>query len=411
MSNAKHLVVLIHGLNGYASDLEVLSTQLIVSGFEVYLPEQNQGKTSDGIAICARRLLDGVILRIKDVKATKISIIGYAIGGLFARYLIGLLFKTKIIPETLTPMNYICINAPHLGSRADRLGFLGLLLDETQKDLMLNSRGDKDPVLLEMVNDLFLSSLQTFQTHTSYSPHELQNGFSSEGLVHNNQNSSQDLLKIEGIIIKRLNKINWKKITYIQRSISETNFWLSKPGISVTTDILERITENSLSHSNPTRRKSIKQQPIHMVVLIHGLDGFNTDMEFISQKLSDRYQIPIYTFCPECNHNQTHDGISNGAKRILEAVKKELITRNVKFISLVAHSLGGLYARCLVGLLFEEGVIPNRVIPLNFITLASPHLGSREHGKMVGDRLMSFMGSIIGLTGKGIVKLNRIDFK
>lgn len=65
--------------------------------------------------------------------------------------------------------------------------------------------------------------------------------------------------------------------------------------------------------------------------------------------------------------------------------------RGVQKISFVAHSLGGLVARYAIGRLYEQpsqfdsninegsggkGLIAG-LVPMNFITFASPHLGSR----------------------------------
>lgn len=47
----------------------------------------------------------------------------------------------------------------------------------------------------------------------------------------------------------------------------------------------------------------------------------------------------------------------------------------------VGHSLGGLYIRYAVGLLYETGYLsgPNRLLsPLSYVSVASPHLGSRR---------------------------------
>lgn len=58
-------------------------------------------------------------------------------------------------------------------------------------------------------------------------------------------------------------------------------------------------------------------------------------------------------------------------------------------ISIVAHSLGGLVARYAIALLYSNGdnakgeaVIEEKIAglePVNFITFATPHLGNRSH--------------------------------
>lgn len=64
----------------------------------------------------------------------------------------------------------------------------------------------------------------------------------------------------------------------------------------------------------------------------------------------------------------------------------------VSKISFVAHSLGGLVARYAIGKLYENDASNSEQLndasiaglqPVNFITFATPHLGSRGH-KQVG---------------------------
>lgn len=76
--------------------------------------------------------------------------------------------------------------------------------------------------------------------------------------------------------------------------------------------------------------------------------------------------------------------------QVLSVIKNRT---GLKKISFVAHSLGGLVARYAVGKLYEKpgeanslespskaksGVIAG-LEPMNFITFATPHLGSRGH--------------------------------
>ena len=91
------------------------------------------------------------------------------------------------------------------------------------------------------------------------------------------------------------------------------------------------------------------------------------------------------------------------ANEVLSVVEQR---RGVKMISIVAHSLGGLVARYAIGRLYEcgnrtkcsvgnnreqveclEGLIAG-LKPMNFITFASPHLGSSGN-KQVAISLLS----------------------
>ncbi|XP_076938354.1 putative lipase C4A8.10 [Bidens hawaiensis] len=69
------------------------------------------------------------------------------------------------------------------------------------------------------------------------------------------------------------------------------------------------------------------------------------------------------------------------AEEVLEVAK---LWPHVSKISFVAHSLGGLVARYAIGKLYEnhpEGRIAG-LKPVNFITFATPHLGSRGHRQL-----------------------------
>lgn len=70
--------------------------------------------------------------------------------------------------------------------------------------------------------------------------------------------------------------------------------------------------------------------------------------------------------------------------------------RGVQKISFVAHSLGGLIARYAIGRLYEAGGVGNHsdkgkghegriagLEPMNFITFATPHLGSKGNKQVM----------------------------
>uniref|UniRef100_A0A0E0LVE9 DUF676 domain-containing protein n=1 Tax=Oryza punctata TaxID=4537 RepID=A0A0E0LVE9_ORYPU len=110
----------------------------------------------------------------------------------------------------------------------------------------------------------------------------------------------------------------------------------------------------------------------------------------------------------QCNSaTQTFDGVDLMGERLANEVLSVVEQRRgVKKISFVAHSLGGLVARYAIGRLYEpnnktkssseksrdegerlEGFIAG-LEPMNFITFASPHLGSsgnKQHRLLVRD--------------------------
>ncbi|KAF0690506.1 Aste57867_18096 [Aphanomyces stellatus] len=95
----------------------------------------------------------------------------------------------------------------------------------------------------------------------------------------------------------------------------------------------------------------------------------------------------VYIVASTCNakdYYTTHDGIDAGGLRLADHV--EIIAAscpNLRKISLIGHSLGGLYVRYCVGVLYARGFFV-KIQPINFIALATPHLGIRRPPSRVG---------------------------
>lgn len=101
----------------------------------------------------------------------------------------------------------------------------------------------------------------------------------------------------------------------------------------------------------------------HLVVLCNGLMGSSNDLTYLAQKLRDEGYLVLQSKANELQHSLL--GIADGAKKL----KEEVLTvksKNPKLerISLIGNSLGGLFARYAVMLLFDEtsntmhGLIP-----------------------------------------------------
>lgn len=130
MSQSIHLIVIIHGLWGTLDNLACLtktikSTQSNQNPIEIFTPTQIQYTNSyDGIDFCAELVLNELDEKIHNLSlegksVTKFSCIGYSLGGLISRFLIGLLhsrspsFFTKIEPMNLTTFASPWIGIPH----------------------------------------------------------------------------------------------------------------------------------------------------------------------------------------------------------------------------------------------------------------------------------------------------------
>jgi hypothetical protein len=110
---------------------------------------------------------------------------------------------------------------------------------------------------------------------------------------------------------------------------------------------------------------------------MHGVAGAASDLAYLGLLLGANPELVV--LAPRCNEplRIPFEGIVAGGERILALILTE-ISRSPALckISLIGHSLGGLYARYVAGVLF--GRCGCALEPANLITLATPHLGVRR---------------------------------
>lgn len=134
----------------------------------------------------------------------------------------------------------------------------------------------------------------------------------------------------------------------------------------------------------------------HLVVLVHGILGSTDDWKFAADKFVLALPDKVIAHCSDRNMNRlTLDGVDVMGERLAEEVT-DIINRRpeIQKISFIAHSVGGLVARYAIGKLYRPGVKPKDpstgaccdangsicgLEAMNFITVATPHLGSRGH--------------------------------
>lgn len=123
-----HLFVLVHGLWGNPNHMRTIEKALKNSLAEVsreriitLKPSSFRfWKTYDGIERCAERVIADLlyeieILKEKDhLKVSKISIVGYSLGGLISRYVVGKLYSMGFFEE-VTPVFFCTFATPHVG--------------------------------------------------------------------------------------------------------------------------------------------------------------------------------------------------------------------------------------------------------------------------------------------------------
>ncbi|XP_050224760.1 putative lipase C4A8.10 isoform X3 [Mercurialis annua] len=146
-------------------------------------------------------------------------------------------------------------------------------------------------------------------------------------------------------------------------------------------------------------------EPDHLLVLVHGILASPSDWIYVEAELKKRVGRNFLIYASGCNtYTKTFSGIDGAGKRLADEVKQVVKkTDSLKRISFLAHSLGGLFARYAIGVLYSENASDNSqsidlansklsnfktrsstrqgkiagLDPINFVTLATPHLGVR----------------------------------
>ncbi|SCU86582.1 LAFA_0E01750g1_1 [Lachancea sp. 'fantastica'] len=193
-----HLVVLVHGLWGNRSHFDYIRTALEAEfnarkaqksltqdeELVIYTTHLNEGyKTYDGIDVCGVRVAGDIETQIRELgSVTKFSICGYSLGGLIARYALGVLYKKQVFKkEDIELVNFTTFCTPHVGVYAPgnniavRLfnTIVPVVLGNTGKQMFLKDRGrftNGTPLIISMSleNSVFYKALQEFQNTALY---------------------------------------------------------------------------------------------------------------------------------------------------------------------------------------------------------------------------------------------------
>ncbi|KAI9085495.1 hypothetical protein K1719_032562 [Acacia pycnantha] len=148
-----------------------------------------------------------------------------------------------------------------------------------------------------------------------------------------------------------------------------------------------------------------KNDPDHLLILVHGILASPSDWIYAEAELKRRLGKNFLVYVSSSNtYTRTLTGIDRAGKRLADEVMQVVEkTKSLKRISFLAHSLGGLFARYAISVLyspdanncdqpddlenckmgsserksFSRGGLTAGLEPINFITLATPHLGVR----------------------------------
>lgn len=188
-SSDLHEVIILHGLWGSPTHLyylrDTLQNQHPEENLHFLIPKSNaEYNTYDGIEVGAERITNEIEQTIEELTADgkrvkRISIIGYSLGGLISRYVIGLLYNNGVFKD-IEPVNFTTFATPHLGIRTPKLGYrshlwnvMGARTLSTSGQQMFtidNFRESGRPLLsiLADPSSIFMKGLRLFKNKSLY---------------------------------------------------------------------------------------------------------------------------------------------------------------------------------------------------------------------------------------------------
>ncbi|KAH7358029.1 putative serine esterase-domain-containing protein [Plectosphaerella cucumerina] len=188
-AEADHLCVLVHGLwgnpNHMANIAKSLRAQHGADKVHILVAKRNSGSfTYDGIERGGERVCAEIEEELRTIKANggaiaKLSVVGYSLGGLVARYAVGLLHAKGLLDD-LECMNFTTFATPHLGVRTplrgwhnhiwNVLGARTLSMSGRQLFTIDEFRDTGRPLLavLSDPNSIFMTGLRRFRRRTLY---------------------------------------------------------------------------------------------------------------------------------------------------------------------------------------------------------------------------------------------------
>ncbi|KAF5383782.1 hypothetical protein D9615_003712 [Tricholomella constricta] len=149
---------------------------------------------------------------------------------------------------------------------------------------------------------------------------------------------------------------------------------------------------------------------VHLLVLIHGMWGHPGHLSELKRIISEAYSSSsdgpqLEVLMAETNReNSTYDGIDWGGERVAQEVieKVDEIEKDGKTVlkfSVTGYSLGGLIARYVIGILRQKGFF-NKIAPVNFNTIATPHIGLPRYPSFISTFTSSLGAKLLSRTGE-----------
>ncbi|OVA16314.1 protein of unknown function DUF676 [Macleaya cordata] len=250
--------------------------------------------------------------------------------------------------------------------------------------------------------------------------------------------------------------ISFCKLGFRSEPHEQSKKFLRDSGKKSRTDLLRVMTVRCFNDGvgeeiwdTETFDEAKKGFPEHLVVMVNGIIGSAADWRYAAEQFVKKLPDKVIVHRSECNSSRlTFDGVDLMGERLAEEVLSVVRCRpGLRKISFVAHSLGGLVARYAIGRLYRyfpdgdssihtgkslreenqnnlvhrlETPHEDRIAglePLNFITFATPHLGSRGHKQLpflfglpfLEERVSQTAHWIVGRTGKHLFLTDNDD--
>ncbi|KAL5488431.1 hypothetical protein ACEPAI_6549 [Sanghuangporus weigelae] len=140
---------------------------------------------------------------------------------------------------------------------------------------------------------------------------------------------------------------------------------------------------------------------VRLAVLVHGLWGNPAHLMQLNRHTLQRWQTDSNVellLVSSISDDLTHDGIDWGSWGSERAVTK---------FSTIKYSLGGLVCRYLVGIMHQKGYLQDGSLstahcmkPLDFVTIATPHLGIPRYPGLLHSFFSAIGDSLLSRTGR-----------
>jgi hypothetical protein len=133
---------------------------------------------------------------------------------------------------------------------------------------------------------------------------------------------------------------------------------------------------------------------MHLIVIHHGMWGNSSHLQSVVNAIQSEVKDSLVHNCSVNSLFYSYQGIDYCGLRLRGDVLKFIKSYNsdnslpISQISFIGYSAGGLINRYCIGLLQTEGFF-DRVEPLHFITIATPHLGTRVTSRTFSGRFFN----------------------